>query len=179
MTGVCVVCLAIGSVAGSAGPAYAEPASSAAGLSPFTHSPDLFPILPWDRLHGQKRPAQNPRQGLESIAECGFTLAGFVTPEDLPLCETLGLAAILAPLPGQKPWRQMSEEETDRRVKEMVEKVGKSKAVFGYYIQDEPGAPAFPALARADSKPTHLHRRVLHLAKPCQVAPAAPESHAL
>ncbi len=125
-----------------------EPSKNAVpDLQPFTHSPDLSPILPWDRLHGWKEP-RNPKNGLESIAECGFTLAGFVMPEDLPLCEKLGLAAIMAPLPGQKPWRQMTDQEIDPAVKTMVEAVGSSKAVLGYYIVDEPGAPVFPALAK-------------------------------
>ena len=122
-------------------------------IQPFTHSPDLFPIMPWDVLHGWKQPHRNPKHGLESIAECDFTLAGFVKPEDLPLCEKLGLAAIMAPSVSDKPWfgkwREMSAEEIDRAVKQMVEAAGDSPAVLGYFIMDEPGSPAFPALAQA------------------------------
>lgn len=141
-------------VAGTWGgrPSVAADAGKAVGAwegHAFAQPPDLFPILPWDRLHGWKEPFRNPQQGLESIAQCGFTLAGFVTPEDLPRCEKLGLAAIMAPLRGQKPWRQMSDEEIDRAVRRMVEVAGSSKAVFGYYLMDEPGAPAFPALGKA------------------------------
>ena len=82
-------------------PALAFPADPAAnpettlqslGLTPLTHSPDLFPILPWDLLRGWKKPYRTPKHGLDSIAECGFTIAGFVKPEDLPQCERLGLA---------------------------------------------------------------------------------------
>ena len=70
----------------------AEPASNtpSPALQPFAHSLDLFPIMPWDPLHDWKPPFRNPKHGLESIAECSFTLAGFVKPEDLPLCEKLG-----------------------------------------------------------------------------------------
>jgi hypothetical protein len=130
-----------------------QPSNSPPQLKSFAHSPDLFPILPWDVLHGWKPPHRNPKHGLESIADCNFTLAGFVKPEDLPHCEKLGLAAIMAPSVGDKPWfgkwREMSAEEIDRAVREVVEATGDSPAVLGYFIMDEPGAPAFPALAQA------------------------------
>lgn len=122
-------------------------------IQPFEHSPDLFPILPWDVLHGWRTPFRDPQHGLESIADCKFTVAGFVSPPDLPLCEKLGLAAIMAPTKGEEPWfgkwREMSDEEIDQTVKQMVEAAGNSPAVLGYFIMDEPGAPAFPALAKA------------------------------
>ena len=127
----------------------AEPSDN----QPFTHSPDLFPILPWDVMLGWKEPYRNPKHGLQSIAECNFSLAGFVNPEDLPLCEKLGLAAIMAPSVSDKPWfgrwREMSGEEIDRAVKGIVEATGDSPSVLGYFIMDEPGSPAFPALAQA------------------------------
>lgn len=136
-----------------AGGLLAADDSPGPAIQPFTHPSDLFPILPWDVLHGWKAPHRNPANGLESIAECNFTLAGFVTPEDLPLCEKLGLAAIMAPSVSDKPWfgkwREMKPEEIDRSVKEMVDAIGDSPAVLGYYIMDEPGSPAFPALAQA------------------------------
>lgn len=122
-------------------------------LTPFVHPPELFPILPWDVLHGWKKPHRTPKHGLESIAECGFTMAGFVNPEDLPLCEKLGLWAIMAPGDSDEPWfgqwRKLSDEQIDQQIKETVAKAGNSKAVLGYFIMDEPGAPAFPALAKA------------------------------
>jgi hypothetical protein len=138
-----------------AGYAADPPSNTPPPIQPFTHSPDLFPILPWDVLHGWKEPYQNPKHGLASIAECNFTIAGFVTPEDLPLCEKLGLAAIMAPAASGKPWfgkwREMNAEQIDQAVKELVEACGNSPAVLGYYIMDEPGTPAFPALAQAVS----------------------------
>lgn len=144
---VIVVLFPLGALAGEAG------AVSPPGLQPFTHSPDLFPILPWDVLHGWKEPHRNPKNGLESIAACNFTLAGFVEPGDLPLCEKLGLAAIMAPRKSENPWfgkwREMSDEQIDLAVKRMVDLASGSPAVLGYFIMDEPGAPAFPALAKA------------------------------
>ena len=84
---------------------------------PFSLPPDLFPILPWDTLHGWGGADRKPKNGLESIAECNFTLAGFVKPEDLPLCEKLGLAAIMAPFLGKELWLKLSGEEIEKRVK--------------------------------------------------------------
>ena len=115
----------------------AEPASNTSSppIQPFTHSRDLFPVLPWDVLHGWKPPHRNPKHGLKSIAECNFSLAGFVKPEDLPLCEKLGLAAIMAPSVSDKPWfgrwREMSGEEIDRAVKGTVKATGDSPLLLG------------------------------------------------
>ncbi len=116
-------------------------------------SPDFFPILPWSPQHGWKAPFEIKRpQGLESIAECNFTMAGFVRPEDLPLCEKLSLAAIVVPDSGLvmgREWRTLSDAEIESRIIRIVVKTKHSPAVMGYFITDEPGATAFPALAKA------------------------------
>jgi hypothetical protein len=119
--------------------------------------PDFFPILPWDPYHGWKGQfSEHPENGLESIAECGFNLAGFVLPQDLRRCEKLGLGAIV--LPADKAftnfnylteWKKLSDEEIEARVKRTVRAAGSSRAVMGYFITDEPGVSAFPALAKA------------------------------
>ena len=114
---------------------------------------DFFPILPWSPVHGWRPPYGNPRHGVESMAECHFTVAGFARPEDLPLCERLGLAAIMAPpddeVPWKRPWRALSDEEIDQRVRTMVKLAGDNPAVMGYFIVDEPGTREFPSLAKA------------------------------
>lgn len=137
-------------------PSVAAIPATAAEPSPATASvvsADFFPILPWDPQHGWREPFVNREQGLESIAECGFTLAGFVQPRDLPLCEKLGLAAIMAPPSGDQPWfgkwRELTDEQIDERVRAMVEQAGDSKAVVGFFLTDEPGTPLFPKLAKA------------------------------
>jgi len=142
---------------GIGGALRADDASAPSGAAPDVPSlacpAELFPILPWDALHKWKEPHQNPENGLPSIAECGFTLAGFVTPEDLPLCEKLGLRAIMALPRGDQPWAgpwtKLTDDQIDQRVQEIVKRSAGSPAVLGYYIMDEPGAPAFPALAKA------------------------------
>jgi hypothetical protein len=152
-----VVGAAIISLVGNAaqGAPPAEPAwqSSQDGLQPFTGRPDFFPIATWDRQEAWRNFHQSIESGLQSVADCNFTVAGFVRPEDLPVCEKLGLAAIVAPSEEGKPWfrewRELSDEDIDRTIKSMVEKAGHSKAVIGYTIMDEPGAPAFAKLAKA------------------------------
>src|SRR5262249_15503760 len=80
-------------------------ATGALAADQFRHTdftqPDFFPILPWDPGHGWDGKATDSTvSGLETVAECGFNFAGFVTPEDLPRCRELGLAAILLPTGG-------------------------------------------------------------------------------
>jgi hypothetical protein len=115
-------------------------------------SPDFFPILPWDNINQLGQPDLDRAVGMRSIAECNFTIVGFVTPEELPACESLGLAAIvrLGSRPAMREkLRDSSDEEIDTFVKAMVDRSGGSKAVIGYYLCDEPGASLFPKLAQA------------------------------
>ena len=142
-----------GPISSDDAPFWTDTAASPSDIQPLTHAPDMFPIMPWDPLHGWKPPYSNPKHGLESIAECNFTVAGFVQPGDLPLCERLGLAAIMAPAPSEKPWfgewMKLSDADIDRTVRQMVEAAADSPAILGYFIMDEPGSPAFPALSKA------------------------------
>jgi len=120
-------------------------------------SPDFFPILTWDPLHGWTgKSLECETNGLESIAACGFNCAGFVLPSDLPRCRKLGLAAILLPsgagvipLNYQQEWRKLSDAKVERRVKAMIRSGGSSPALKGYFIMDEPAARDFPALGKA------------------------------
>ena len=120
--------------------------------------PDFFPVLPWDPQHGWGREDIEHKHGLSSIVDCNFTIAGFVKPEDLPLCEKLGLMAIMfgdTDSVSLREWnigwknKKLSDEEIDRKVRQMVERSGNSKAILGYFITDEPGASHFPVLAKA------------------------------
>jgi len=145
---------ALGPASGPAGaPAETTVAAARAlGIEPLVLPAEFFPILTWDKLRGWKPPHRDPASSLPGIAECNFTIAGFVNAEDLPLCEKLGLLAIVppednAPATGGR-WAKLSDEEIERKVKAMVEKTGNSKAVLGYFIVDEPGAAAFPTLAK-------------------------------
>ena len=134
--------------------AYAEDAvPERAALQPIRFEPGFYPLMPWDPQHGWKEPYVERVNGLESIAACGFTMAGFVHASDLPLCEKLGLKAILAP-PSSKepwfgPWRDLSDEQIEQRVRAMIDAGGDSPALVGYFLTDEPGTPSFAALGKA------------------------------
>jgi hypothetical protein len=114
----------------------------------FSEAAGFFPILPWGSPSDEKISVE---QGLRSIAECNFTMAGFVRPQDLPICEELGLAALvrLGALGGSKGLQKLSPEEIDEIVRVAVEQAGESKALMGFYLCDEPGAEAFAALGKA------------------------------
>lgn|GEM_PF-159558 len=133
--------------------AHPDPAPPAAGLAPLALPPGLFPIVAWDRQQAWREAGRTSEASLRLLADCQFTVAGFVRPEDLPLCERLGLAAIVAPPEARGPWfrnwRGLSADDIDGTVAAMVAAAGQSKAVIGYTLMDEPGAAAFPKLARA------------------------------
>src|SRR5437588_4120779 len=50
---------------------------------------NIFPIMPWNS-------PPNDLAVLKKIHDCGFTLAGFVAPAGLPLCEQAELQAIVS-----------------------------------------------------------------------------------
>jgi hypothetical protein len=107
-----------------------------------------FPIIPWDILHKSESFLRNHESGLNGISECNFNIAGFVKPEYLPLCEKLGMGAIVI-IEKRDYWRKLTDREIDLAVKRTAEKIVDSKAVIGYYIADEPRASHFPYLAKA------------------------------
>jgi hypothetical protein len=128
--------------------------AAGAGAAGWPPPRSFFPILPWDPQHGWGKPGVERQHGLASIAECGFTMAGFVLPQDLPECERLGLQAIMFPAADNvgtlsREWHKLSDGEIDARVKAFVEACGTSDAILGYYIIDEPNASMFPALGKA------------------------------
>lgn len=119
--------------------------------------PDFFPILPWSPYHGWVKPYTDHRQsGLESVADCHFNMAGFVWPKDLRRCKKLGLGAlVLVPdqdtssPPYQRAWRRLSDAAIEQRIRQIIRAAGKSPALKGYFIMDEPGIRDFPALGKA------------------------------
>jgi hypothetical protein len=109
---------------------------------------DAFPIMSWE-LPPRTQEFADARHGLSSLAGCGFTVAGFVRPEQLPACHQHGLRAIVCPAEGILKWAQMSDEQIDQAVRSLVEEVHGDSAVIGYFITDEPGATEFAALGKA------------------------------
>jgi hypothetical protein len=148
-------CLAAGLILLLAGAACAETGGKLAASD--VTRPDFFPILPWSPYHGWAKPfIENRPSGLESIADCQFNMAGFVFRKDLRLCEKLGLGAIVLPVDDadtsptyRREWRKLPDAEIDLRIKHIVRISGKSPAIKGYFIMDEPGVEDFPALGKA------------------------------
>jgi hypothetical protein len=146
-----VIALTMTSPAGL--PAQSDSEVRSFPLKPLALPPDLFPIVTWDRQDSWRKFASSPEANLQTVSDCQFTVVGFVRPEDLPVCEKLGLLAIVAPSNPDKPWfrdwKNLSDEDIDRGVKAMVEESVNSTAVIGYAIMDEPGVAAFSKLAKA------------------------------
>lgn len=117
------------------------------GLEPYHLPKDFFPVYPWDWFPREVLPHEPLAKSLPGVAECGFNFAGFVKPEDLHRCDALGLKAMTA-ISGAD-WKNMSDEEIDAKIKEAVEQSKGHDSVIGYYLVDEPGAKAFPALGKA------------------------------
>lgn len=109
---------------------------------------DYFPILPWD-FH-------KPEISLKPVADCNFTLGGFVRSQDVAHAAAQGLKVIADADLGiqganshRRIWRGLSDAEIDAKVKFLVETTGKSEAVIGYFIMDEPSVLDFPYLRKA------------------------------
>ncbi len=106
---------------------------------------DFFPIMPWDCPYNEDE--------MKSVAECNFTVAGFIKPKLLPTAEKLGLKAIIAnPLdnePWEKKWQDVPDAMIGPQIEQMVKTAGKSRAVIGYFLNDEPGTPQFHSLGKA------------------------------
>lgn len=107
-----------------------------------------FPILPWD-FH-------KPEISLKPVADCNFTLGGFVRSQDVAHAVEHGLKVIVDADLGiqgsnkhRRIWRGLSDAEIDAKIKFLVGTTGKSEAVIGYFIMDEPSVLDFPYLRKA------------------------------
>lgn len=117
------------------------------GLQPYIAPDDFFPVYPWDWFPKAVPPHETLETSLAGVAECGFNLAGFIGPKDLGRCDALGLKAIVA-VHGVA-WPSLTDEQIDAKIKEIVDSARGHDCVIGYYLVDEPGAKAFPALGKA------------------------------
>ena len=110
-------------------------------------SPDAFLISGY--FHHNK--IINRKKALRDMADCNLNVADASDQQNYSLCEKLGLSVFVSKGPhltGDE-WLKMSDEAIDSYVRLIVKEAGKSKAIIGYYICDEPSAFTFPALAKA------------------------------
>jgi hypothetical protein len=106
---------------------------------------NFFPIMPWNS------PPNDPAV-LKKIQECGFTLAGFVSPSALDACASAGLKAIVSDgrVSGYD-WGAVDESKARNNVSNLVAQIGNNPAAFGYYLRDEPPATWFGNLEKVAS----------------------------
>lgn len=118
----------------------------------------FFPVLCWDPQHGWNNQHVERLNGLESIRDCHFTLAGIVQTRDIEVLEGLGLKAFAfgdTDTVTLSQWNNLWDDTTltdeviDEKIRKMVERTGDSEAIIGFFICDEPGASMFPRLAKA------------------------------
>ncbi|MGI6296537.1 MAG: hypothetical protein ACOX3G_10665 [Armatimonadota bacterium] len=102
-----------------------------------------FAILPWGSTTGDQ-------SVYDTIRDCGFNLAGFVTVDELDKVNKAGLQCLVrdASIHAGDPQTQLSQAEIDERVQAVVKRVAGNPAVYGYYLRDEPNASVFPGLGR-------------------------------
>jgi hypothetical protein len=102
-----------------------------------------FAILPWG-------PAKGELKDFRTIYDCGFNMAGFVPVDKIGLAARAGLKVIVSdPLTEvNDKAASLDTQEIEKRVGQVVKKVKDHPAVWGYYLRDEPGAPAFAGLGR-------------------------------
>ncbi len=109
----------------------------------------FFPIMPWDEPAVEDAKTD---EIIRSIKDCNYTVAGYVPPEKLAICEKLGLKAIVT-IPGgphkeREDWSQYSDEDMERLVKNCLTKANSSKAMMGMYAIDEPVEGSFKNIGR-------------------------------
>src|SRR4051812_28902848 len=75
---------------------------------------DLFPVMSWETPKRSKDFFDAEGRGLDSLAACGYTVAGFVRPDHLKQCEKLNLKAIVGPEETPVPWQKMTDEQIEK-----------------------------------------------------------------
>lgn len=102
----------------------------------------FFPILIWDSV-------PNDPAVIRDIAQCGITVCGFVTPNELPLIRQAGMKAIVQdPRAGGYDWKAVDETIARRNVASLVREVKADPAVLGWFVDDEPSAAEFAGLGK-------------------------------
>lgn len=107
-----------------------------------------FPVMSWEVRDRSDR-FSDQTNGLQSLIDCGYNVAGFVTANQLPLCEKLHIKAIVRGDDAPVEWMEKTDEQIDAYYKDLIAKTKNSTAVIGYFITDEPGVQKFPKLAKA------------------------------
>jgi hypothetical protein len=126
-------------------------AAFAASFATAAEPASFFPIMAWDGV-------PNDPAVLRKMHECGLTVAGFVPPAALDVCQAAGLKAIVsdARVSGYD-WQKVDPQEARKRVTDLIHDVRHHPAVYGYYLRDEPSASFFTGLAAVSSVVKEQH----------------------
>lgn len=106
-------------------------------------SPNDFVLMPWGWTPGNKK-------ALQDIKDCGFNVAGFVTPEYVKLCKEVGIPCIIDDprITKNLARTDISDAEIAKMVQQAVKPFKGNPAVYGYHLIDEPGGGLFSSLRR-------------------------------
>ena len=112
---------------------------------------DVFPITSWEALAAKTDLFGAKKNGADSLRDCGFNVAAFIRSEHVPLCEQLGMRALVAEgFPeSQNKWAPLNDTQIEARVRRLIGNTAADKIVIGYFLEDEPGTSEFPALGKA------------------------------
>jgi len=102
---------------------------------------NFFPIMAWGTAPGDI-------SVLNEMSECGLTVAGFATPENLDLIGNAGMRAfVMDPRASAYNFANIDADKMADNVTSLVDEIGENPALIGYYIKDEPNISEFPGLA--------------------------------
>jgi hypothetical protein len=105
----------------------------------------FFPVMAWNHI-------PNDPAILNKIKECGFTVAGFVSPGVLDNCHAAGLQGIVYDnRTANYDWTNVDAANARESVASLIKEVGNHPAVYGYYLRVEPTSAYFPGLGIVSS----------------------------
>lgn len=117
-------------------------------LEPLVLPDDFYPLYPWDHMKSWSANYQPMDVALASMAECGFTMPGFVSTEEKALLESHGFRYMVNAQMDRDKIKTLTDEEADEYIKSAVAETKDDPNVLGYYLIDEPGAGLFPGLGK-------------------------------
>ncbi len=106
-----------------------------------TATADFFPLTAWDDVQDEAT--------IRKMAECGINLIAFVPPHLLNACQKNHVKAIVFDSRVTPNWdKPFDSKRANEVLPQLIKKVNKHPAVFGYHLKDEPGAEQFSELGK-------------------------------
>jgi hypothetical protein len=107
--------------------------------APTVVSADRFVLMPWELQHEKQALLDESGHGLDSLRACGFDTVAFVRPDQVATVEKAGMRALVG-RPGdlRLRWPTLLDRAIVAHVGTLVDASGKSDAILGYFLADEP-----------------------------------------